>query len=69
MSDSHERLTPEAKKIIDLAYREALSHGQNAIAPAHIALALGREAQAEADELRWAYNKIASTHLPKEDGK
>jgi ATP-dependent Clp protease ATP-binding subunit ClpA len=35
--------TPRAKKVLELALREALSHGHNWIAPEHILLGLARE--------------------------
>lgn len=43
MSDVTERLTPSARKLLDHAYREALSLGKNAIEADHIALALARD--------------------------
>lgn len=59
MSDVRNRLAPSAEKLLQRAYREALSMGQNAIESHHIALALAREARSDFEEISRACELIA----------
>jgi hypothetical protein len=58
VTDLVNRLAPSANRVLELAMREALSLGKNAIEAEHIVMALARNAQANHRDICSAFDLL-----------
>jgi len=56
-------LTPETERLLERAYREALSRGQNAVDPVHIVQALARDARLAVADLERAAKALKKAYV------